>query len=98
MKLLNEYLTQLQNWHLGKSLGAVFLLAMLMAALSFLPGGAAADTQIDLQQKISDRSAQIASLEKEIAQYENDLAALGTQKTTLESEIQRLDISRKKIT
>ncbi len=53
-------------------------------------------TAEELRQKIETQNAKIADLEKEIALYESQLAAVSTQKKTLESEVSRLDISRKK--
>ncbi len=72
-------------------------LLLLGGAFGILPAPGRADTSAETKQKISDVQAQIASLEKEIAQYEKSLTDIGTQKTTLQNEINRLDLSRKKI-
>src|SRR6185295_8057578 len=80
-----------------KLLLGLFILTLMAGALGSLPKPLIADTASDVQKKIDDTNAQIAQLEKEIAQYENSLTQIGTQKKTLQSEIDRLDISRKKI-
>ncbi|MBV9349165.1 MAG: peptidoglycan DD-metalloendopeptidase family protein [Patescibacteria group bacterium] len=76
--------------------------AVLLAAAAGLFGLAPAiradtSSNSDIQQKINDTNAQIAALEKEIAQYQNSLATVSAQKKTLQSELNRLDLSRKKI-
>lgn len=51
----------------------------------------------ELAAKIAEQNAKIATLEKEIAQYERELTVLGSAKKTLENEVKRIDVSRKKI-
>jgi len=72
----------------GLFLGALFFLSSVITH---------AETVAELQQKINDWNSQIASLEAEIAAYEEDLEKIGADRKTLESEIARLDLSRKKI-
>jgi murein DD-endopeptidase MepM/ murein hydrolase activator NlpD len=76
---------------------AIGLFVLVFLAAGFSPQTSFGDTAEELQQKISDRNTQIAALEKEINQYENSLVALGSAKKTLEGEVKRLDISRKKM-
>ena len=76
---------------------AIALPVAFLAALSVLPAPVAADSASDIQQKIDATNAQIAQLEKEIAQYESALTDIGTQKNTLQSTVNTLDLSRKKM-
>lgn len=55
------------------------------------------DTTSDIQEKIAEQNAKIATLEKEIAQYESTLYQIAGEKTTLQGEVNRIDVSRKKI-
>jgi len=50
-----------------------------------------------LKDRISDRNTKIQELEKEIAQYQDELEVVGEEKQTLTSEVKILDISRQKI-
>src|SRR3990167_9413558 len=72
------------------------VLAFVVSLASVLPTVAFGDTAADIQQKIAEQNAKIAALEKEIAQYESQLITIGGQKKTLQSEVNQLDISRKK--
>ncbi len=69
-------------------LGFVFLLPML-----FLH----AQTATDLNSKISQNNSDIAKLEEEIKQYQNQLDTIGKQKSSLSGSIKELDITRKKL-
>lgn len=71
------------------------LFTISLAAIS--PQGFVRAEETQLEDKIRETNAKIAELEKEIAKYESDLSVIGTAKKTLENEIQRLDVSRKKI-
>ena len=51
----------------------------------------------DLQKQIDDRNATIAGLEKEIAQYENQVSLTSKQATTLKNLIKTLDTTKKKL-
>jgi len=73
-------------------IGALIFISMMYGAVP-----ARGDTNEELQQKINESNAKIAALEKEIAQYEGQLVNIGNQKKTLEGEVGRLDLSRKKI-
>lgn len=75
--------------------GVVLLIGVVI--LIGLAPTAHGDTAEEIQQKITEQNAKIAALEKEIAEYESTLNQIGGQKTTLQSEINRIDISRKKI-
>jgi len=77
---------------------AVFIaLAAVFFFFVVLPGQIRADVNEDLQKKIDESNAKIAELEKEIAAYETQLIGIGNEKKTLEGEVGRLDLSRKKI-
>jgi len=78
------------------------LLATFVSAivgfLFFLSGYTAIASRInELQTQITEKSGEIQSIEEDIARYQKELAALGSQKQTLEGEIRRLDLSRKKL-
>jgi murein DD-endopeptidase MepM/ murein hydrolase activator NlpD len=51
----------------------------------------------DIQSKIVENSTKIQDLQKEIAAYQKQLVVIGGQKQTLQSQLQALEISRKKI-
>lgn len=76
---------------------AVLLLGLCMAGAVSIPDRALADTASDLKQKIADQNAKIAALEKEIAEYESTLQVIGGEKKTIQNEVNRIDVSRKKI-
>ncbi len=63
----------------------------------FLAASASASTADELRSKIDAQNQKIKDLEQEIARYEAELISIGKNKTTLESEVARLDTSRKKI-
>ncbi len=96
MKLSEESDTQLN--YSARNNAVLFSIALLLAIGigAWAPAPALGDTAEQIQQKIAEQNAQIAALEKEIAQYETQLTAIGGQKKTLQSEIDQLDISRKK--
>ena len=75
-------------------LGAAFFLAVIW----FLP---AQETRAgiveDLQTTISARTSEIESLEKEIVGYRAELEKVGSAKSSLQNEIARIDITRKKL-
>ncbi|MES2023607.1 MAG: peptidoglycan DD-metalloendopeptidase family protein [Patescibacteria group bacterium] len=56
-----------------------------------------AQTIDDLNTKINQRNNDILALEKEIASYQNQLDDIGKQKVSLNSSIQQLDLTRKKL-
>lgn len=85
------------NWTHNKVALYALLALCILGAVFILPVIAEGDTAEELQQKIADRNAKIAELEKDIAAYENSLTKIGSQKKTLEGEVARLDLSRKKI-
>lgn len=72
--------------------------AAFVAAAIMLPGLVSAQTADELQKQIDDQNAQIAVLNKEIAQYQTQLDATSQKKQTLQNELDQLNISRKKIT
>lgn len=56
-----------------------------------------AQTAQDLNNKISQSNANIAALEIEIVQYQNQLDSLGQQKSSLNNSIKELDLTGKKL-
>lgn len=52
----------------------------------------------DILEQITNRTAEIAQLEEEIKAYRAELDKVGTEKLTLQSEIRRIDLTRKKLT
>lgn len=70
--------------------------ALTLAAL--LPALAHAQTASELQQQINEHNAQIAALDKEIAQYQIQLDAVGSKKKTLQNTLSQLDLLIKKAT
>ena len=87
----------LSFWPKEKVLGFFLVCVLTLFVALVSPAFVSADTAAELQQKIAERNAKIAELEKEIARYEDELATVGADKKTLEGEISRLDISRKKL-
>ncbi|MBI4067933.1 peptidoglycan DD-metalloendopeptidase family protein [Candidatus Kaiserbacteria bacterium] len=72
----------------------VFAVALLFVAPVFADDDEAAK---QLQAQISDHQQKIKDLEQEIATYEKQLTDVGNEKRTLQSAVQELDISRKKV-
>ncbi|MCX6752191.1 MAG: peptidoglycan DD-metalloendopeptidase family protein [Candidatus Nomurabacteria bacterium] len=56
-----------------------------------------AQTATDLKNQIDKKSADISSLEQEIASYQSQLDTLGNQKSSLSKSIKELDLTRKKL-
>ncbi len=56
------------------------------------------DTISDLKNKITEQSAAIAELEKEIADYQKQITATGKEAQTLQSTIKSIDLEQKKLT
>lgn len=69
---------------------------LVLLLLCLLPSSVGAEVD-EIKQKIEAQQQKIAELEKEITVYEATLVELGKNKSTLESEVKRLDTSRKKI-
>ncbi|HQU07793.1 MAG TPA: peptidoglycan DD-metalloendopeptidase family protein [Candidatus Paceibacterota bacterium] len=63
-----------------------------------VPSPTYALTANEIQAKINDHNTQINALQDEIARYQKELDALGAKRSTLESTIQSLTISRQKLT
>jgi len=54
--------------------------------------------QVDkLKQEINDRSKRLLEIEKEIAQFEQDLKKVGAERNTLQKAINQLELERKKV-
>jgi murein DD-endopeptidase MepM/ murein hydrolase activator NlpD len=56
-----------------------------------------AQTATDIQNKITEKDSSIKKLEQEIASYQTELNNLGQQKSSLNSSIKQLDLTRKKL-
>lgn len=81
-----------------RRIASFLLLALLVVgALGTMPTPTLAETAEEIAARIADQNAKIAQLEKEIAEYERQLVVIGSVKTTLQSEVNRIDVSRKKI-
>ncbi len=75
---------------------SAFILAVAFLPI-FLPAFAHADEASDLQAKINQRNTDIKALEKEIADYQNQIATLNGQESSLTSAIKALDLTEKKL-
>lgn len=75
----------------------VALTFALLCALSLVPALAAAQSADELQRQIDDNNAQIAQLDKEIAQYQTQLNSTTAQKNTLQNKINQLNLQSKQL-
>ena len=80
---------------------AIVVASAILCVLALYPLGsqaqtAAAPTAAEIQALIDAQNAQILELDKEIAQYEKQLDAVGTKKQTLQNELSKLNLSLKK--
>ena len=82
-----------------KQINQFFLIiAIVLIIAGFLTVNNVDASLVDqLKDRISDRNTKIQELEKEIAQYQDELEVVGEEKQTLTSEVKTLDISRQKI-
>ena len=82
-----------------KQINQFFLIiAIVLIIAGFLTVNNVDASLVDqLKDRISDRNTKIQELEKEIAQYQDELEVVGEEKQTLTSEVKILDISRQKI-
>lgn len=71
--------------------------AFLLLAV-VLPLSVNAQSAAELQKQIDDNNAQVEQLDKEIAQYQTQLDAVSSKKQTLQSTLDRLNLSIKKVT
>ena len=78
----------------------VIAAGVILCALALYPlaslAQTAAPTAAEIQALIDAQNAQIQELDKEIAQYEKELDAVGTKKQTLQNELSKLNLSLKK--
>ena len=80
---------------MNRARGTFFIIVLLS---SFAATNAAhAQSAADIQAQIEAHNAQIASLESEIAQYQEQLDVIGSKKNTLQSTISALTISQKQL-
>jgi murein DD-endopeptidase MepM/ murein hydrolase activator NlpD len=72
---------------------------VFFAILFFIPAVFLhAQSAADIQNKINQNNSNIQSLEQEIATYQTQLDSLGQQKSTLNSSLKELDLTKKKLT
>lgn len=73
----------------------LFTMMVLFVVLPFLVH---AQSTAELQKQIDENNAQIAALDKEIAQYQAQLDSTTAEKNTLQNKINQLDLQRKQLT
>lgn len=73
------------------------VLVIILTAIVSLAVFSYAQTATELQNKISQKDAEIQRLEKEIATYKTQLVGLENQKSSLSRSIKELDLTRKKL-
>lgn len=88
MKLYPAYKKQFKTLFLIGLLGVIFILPTFFAY---------AQTALELQNKISQKDADIDRLEQEIKAYQIELDNLGKQKSSLSRLLKELDLTRKKL-
>lgn len=76
---------------------AVLAFALLLANVAPTGTNAQAQPVTEIRSQIDSHNAQIANLEREIAQYQQQLNVVTGQKQTLEGSIRAIDLSRQKI-
>lgn len=79
--------------NLHRNISIVFIILFLSVLLPKVY----AETADELRQKITERNADIANLEKQILEYQKTLSTLSSQKNTLANSIKQLDITAKKL-
>ncbi|MFZ2150303.1 MAG: peptidoglycan DD-metalloendopeptidase family protein [Minisyncoccia bacterium] len=78
-----------------KQFSFLFLAVLLLGMTPFL--FSYAETADEIRDKINQRSADIAEVEKQIKAYQAELNSLGKQKDSLSVSIKELDITKKKL-
>ncbi len=73
------------------------ILSVLFVALACIPLFLYAQTEDEIRGKINEQQSEIAAIEAEIKQYEQQLVSIGREKQTLESAVRELDVSRQKV-
>ncbi len=74
------------------------IVALLVAGFFVFVFTVHAQTEGELRSKIDVKNAEIVALEKEIAEFQAQIVAVGKQANTLESALASLELSRKKLT
>ena len=87
MKLFHAYIKQSKYL-----LISLFLLSLLFSATNI-----SAQNASEIRDKIEQKDAEIAKLEKEIAKYQSELNTIGKQKSSLSGAIKELDLTKKKL-
>ncbi len=76
--------------------GAALALSALLCMCALYPLASFAEGASDIQRQIDEQTAQIAQLDKEIAQYQVELDAIGSKKKTLQNDLAQLNLLLKK--
>src|ERR1035437_370652 len=76
-----------------KLFNILVLIILLMIPIAF----SSAQTALDIQNKINQKDTDIAQLEQEIAAYQVQLDSIGQQKSSLNSSLKALDLTKKKL-
>ncbi|HEY4715171.1 MAG TPA: hypothetical protein VIH31_01565, partial [Candidatus Paceibacterota bacterium] len=74
-----------------------FIVLILGLSLIFSASLVSAQSASQLKDKISDRNAEIAKLEKQIKEYQKQLDDLGGQANSLKVQLAKLDLTNKKL-
>ncbi len=75
-----------------------FIVLLTVAHFVILVPTASANDEVQkLKDEINERSNRLLQIEKEIAQFENDLKKVGAEKNTLQKAINQLELERKKV-
>ena len=80
-----------------KKTAVKFFLVILGLFVIFSLKFAFAQTASELKDKISDRNTEIAKLEQQIKEYQKQLDDLGGQANSLKVQLQKLDLTKKKL-
>jgi len=89
MKQYQDY----KKLFLNKIYGFLFVTVLVFIPVFFIY----AQTAEEVQNKIEQKNADIANLEKEIDRYKSELNSIGKQKNTLSSSIKELDVTKSKL-
>lgn len=81
-----------------RELKLILIIALTLVFSVSLPAkNALALTASELTDQITERNQQITKIEQEIEEYETELVGIGKEKRTLQTSVNELDVSRRKI-
>ncbi|MBU4479852.1 peptidoglycan DD-metalloendopeptidase family protein [Patescibacteria group bacterium] len=76
-----------------------FILILVLLSIGFYNPRISNATKVDeIKTKIEERTATMTKLEEEIAQYQKEIEKVGEEKQTLNNEVYRLNLDKKKLT